>query len=198
MFPRQCDKKFILFGWSTVAECDCDSLCIDDIVAKAHVTHSEYEEALQVSASSSVVVHKRKPSECNINNYNPHVMLAWQANMDLQYVLNAYACLMYVASYIMKTDRAMGELLKHVATETRTEELKAQILNHREVSAQEAAYRILPLPMKSMSRQVVFVDTNAKKDRIGVLEDSAQINELDDDDPNVCLIDRSEHRPLEL
>ena len=27
-------------------------------------------------------------------------MLAWQANMDIQYVLNAYACVMYVASYI--------------------------------------------------------------------------------------------------
>ena len=42
-------------------------------------------------------------------------MLAWQANMDLQFVLNAYACVMYVASYIMKTDRAMGEILKLVA-----------------------------------------------------------------------------------
>ena len=62
-----------------------------------------------------------------VNNYNGPVMLAWQANMDLQYVLNAYACIMYVASYIMKIDRAMGVLLKHVASEARTEELKSQI-----------------------------------------------------------------------
>ena len=34
---------------------------------------------------------------------------------------------MHVASYIMKTDRAMGVLLKHVETEARTEELKQQI-----------------------------------------------------------------------
>ena len=77
----------------------------------------------------------------------------------------------------------------------------AAFLTHREVSAQEAAYRILPLPMKSMSRSVVFVDTNAKKDRIGVLKDSATIQELDDSDPNVfckSLLDRYEHRPLEL
>ncbi len=83
--------------------------------------------------------------------------------MDLQYVLNAYACVMYVASYIMKTDRAMGELLKHVASEARTEELKVQMrkvgsafLTHREVSAQEAAYRMLSLPMKQLSRSVAF------------------------------------------
>jgi len=42
-------------------------------------------------------------------------MPACQANMDLQFVLNAYACVMYVASYIMRTDRAMGEILKLVA-----------------------------------------------------------------------------------
>ena len=97
--------------------------------------------------------------------------LAWQANTDIQYVLNAYACVMYVASYIMKTDRVMGQLLKQVAAEARTEELKQQLkkvvsafLTHREVSAQEAVYRILSLPMKQLSRAVVFINTNPKTD----------------------------------
>ena len=74
----------------------------------------------------------------------------------------------------------MGELLKHVAAEARTEELKMQMrkvgsvfLTHREVSAQEAVYRILSLPMKQLSRSVVFVDTNPKHERIA------------DDDTNV-------------
>ena len=112
------------------------------------------------------------------NNYNGSVMLAWQANMDLLYVLNAYAYIMYVASYSMKTDRAMGVLLKHVAAEARTEELQSQMkkvgsafLTQREVSAQEAVYRLLSLPMKQLSRSVAVVDTNPKNDRIAVLKD---------------------------
>ena len=135
-------------------------------------------------------------------------MLAWQANMDLQYVLNAYACIMYVASYIMKTDRAMGVLLKHVASEARTEELKSQIkkvgsafLTHREVSAQEAVYRLLSLPMKLLSRSVVFVDTNPKSERIAVLKDKTSLEQLDDEDTNVfqkSLIDRYQHRPRQI
>ena len=83
------------------------------------------------------------------------------ANIDIQFVLDAYACVMYVASYIMKTERAMGELLKRVAAEARTDELKTQLrkvgsafLTHREVSAQ-AVYRLLSLPMKQLSRSVV-------------------------------------------
>ena len=71
----------------------------------------------------------------------------------------------------------MGVLLKRVASEARTEELKSQMrkvgsafLTHREVSAQEAVYR-LSIPMKQMSRSVVFVDTNPKNERIAVLKD---------------------------
>ena len=86
--------------------------------------------------------------------------------MDLQFVLNAYACVIYVASYIMKSDRAMGEILKRLASEVRTQELRAQIrkvgsafLSHRQVGAQETVCRVLSLPMKQLSRAVVFVDT---------------------------------------
>ena len=131
-------------------------------------------------------------------------MLAWQANMDVQYVLNAYACVMYVASYIMKTDRAMGVLLKQVAAEVRTDELRTQLrkigstfLNHREVSAQECVYRMFSMPMKQLSRSVIFVDTNAKKDRIAVLKNTNTLKQLDDEDTNVfqkSLIDRYQHR----
>ena len=71
---------------------------------------------------------KREPNEQKVNNYNASVMLAWQANMDIQYVLDAYACVMYVASYIMKTEKSMGVLLKQVAAEARTEELRTQQL----------------------------------------------------------------------
>ena len=81
-------------------------------------------KALQVTKGGNVVLLKREPNEQNINNYNASVMLAWQANMDIQYVLDAYACVMYVASYIMKTEKSMGVLLKQVADEVRTDELR--------------------------------------------------------------------------
>ena len=183
-------------------------LSLNEILIRAKVSPNEYTEALEVSSKGSVVVLKRQPNEININNYNGPVTLAWQANTDIQYVLNAYACIMYVASYIIKTDRAMGVLLKQVASEARTDELKQQMrkvgsafLTHREVSAQEAVYRILSLPMKQLSRSVVFVDTNPKNERIAVLKGKQILSQLDDDDTNVfqkSLIDRYQHRPQEL
>ncbi len=65
-------------------------------------------------------------------------------------------------------------------------------LNHREVSAQETVYRLLSLPL---SRAVIFVDTNPKKDRISVLKSRDDITKLD---TNVSLIDRYQHRPAQL
>ena len=183
-------------------------LSLTELLEKADVTEQEYIDALSVSTHGNVVVLKRQPDECCINNYNPSVMLAWQANMDIQFVLNAYACVMYVASYIMKTERSMGELLKRVAAEARTDELKVQLrkvgsafLTHRELSAQEAVYRLLSLPMKQLSRSVVFVDTNPKSERIAVLKDNTSLSQLADGDTNVfqkSLIDRYQHRPQSL
>ena len=58
----------------------------------------------------------------------------------------------------------MGELLRNVVNETRTDELNLQLrkvgsafLNHREVSAQEAVYCIMSIPMKQLSRSVIFL-----------------------------------------
>ena len=104
-----------------LAESSTD-VSLADLLYKADLTEKEYVEALQTSCTGNVVVLKCETNECCINKYNPAVMLAWQANIDILFVLNAYACVMYVASYIMKTERSMGELLKRVATEPRTAE----------------------------------------------------------------------------
>ncbi len=93
----------------------------------ADIRSSDYESALRQTNKGNKIVLKRNPCDCNINNYNPSVLLAWQANMDIQYVMDAYACVMYVASYIMKHEKSMGELLKTVSNEVRTEELNIQL-----------------------------------------------------------------------
>ena len=98
---------------------------IEQLLNNAKVLVRHYEKALEISTKGNAIVLKREPKECKINNYNPNVMLAWQAN--IQYVLNAYTCVMYVASYMMKSEREMGELLRNIAKENRTDEMKLQL-----------------------------------------------------------------------
>ena len=65
---------------------------------------------------------------------------------------------MYVASYMIKNERGMCELLKLVGRESRREDITKQLrqlgstfLHNREVSAQEAAYTLLSIAMKQLS-----------------------------------------------
>ena len=62
---------------------------------------------------------KRSPNELQVNNYNPTCLLAWRANMDIQYVLDVYACAMCIVSYISKAQKGMSELLHRAVTEAK-------------------------------------------------------------------------------
>ena len=68
---------------------------------------------------------------------------------------------MYIDSYMLKSEKGMSELLRQVSRECRGEDIKVQLrqlksvfLNHCEVSAQEAVYRILSLPLKQLSLSI--------------------------------------------
>ena len=76
-------------------ECN-DGTSLDDVLRNAGVDKVKYIEALEITNSGTVVLLKCEPNEQNINNYNASVLLAWQANMDIQFVINAYACVIYV------------------------------------------------------------------------------------------------------
>ena len=93
------------------------NVTLDEVLTTAHVTLDDYTTALSISKCGQSIILKRQPSEQNVNCYSPAVLRAWQANMDIQYVINAYACVMYIASYVLKVEKGMGELLKQAAKE---------------------------------------------------------------------------------
>ena len=68
----------------------------------------DYEEAISYSLKRSTIMLKRLPHESRINNYNKSILLAWRANMDIQYILDAYACIVYIINYITKKECNMA------------------------------------------------------------------------------------------
>ena len=185
-----------------------ENVTLQQLLQFSNVSLKDYMEALHTSKRGNTVVLKRQPTEMNINNYNPAILKAWKANMDIQYILDAYACVMYVTSYMMKSERAMGELLRHVSKECSGEDIRTQLrklgttfLNHREVSAQEASFRILSMPMKKLSRKCVFINTSPQNERVTMTKPLASIQELENDEEDVYLInliDRNAARPDQL
>ena len=69
-----------------------------DVLGHCKVEKEVYQNSLKISTDSPTVYLKRSPSAININNYNKWLLKGWQANMDIQFVSNAYACIQYVVS----------------------------------------------------------------------------------------------------
>ncbi|XP_066290966.1 uncharacterized protein [Branchiostoma lanceolatum] len=152
---------------------------------------------------------QRDPSDLWVNNYNPHLLRAWNANMDIQYVVDPYSCAKYIVSYISKAEREMGKLLKEAQKEAREgnedvvnemRKVGSVYLTHREVSAQESVYRVGSLKLKECSRQVIFIPTDEKASRLSkplaTIQKLASAGNVDDGSiwmPNI--VDRYRARP---
>ena len=54
-------------------------------------------------------------------------------------------------------------------------------LNNVKISAQEAVYITLQLPMRKSSCQIVFINTSPPEDRVQLLKPLKDINEMEDD-----------------
>ena len=149
------------------------------------------------------ILLERQPYEINVNNYNKHFRgNAWQANLDIQCVTIVYACVVYVASYISKAEKILGDILKDVSSTSAPLGPKLQMrsianifLQHREVSAQEFAFRCVC--------HYASLKAHMPEKRISFLKPLSVIQQMDDydDDPDVfqdSLLDKYKNRPLKL
>ena len=176
----------------------------------AEMSEEEYIKCIRSSINGPKVFLKRQPSEIRINLYNEQLLCAWNANIDLQYVLDPYACAMYIVSYISKSQRGMSALLDRACKEARqgNMDIKRQVrhignqfLNSVEVSAQEAAYLVLQMPLTKGSRDVLFLSTSPPDERVQLLKQKYQLEELSPDSTDIHhknIFERYAKRPKQL
>ena len=87
------------------------------ILERLAVTREMYEWVVfaTVGKDRTKLCLKRTTQEMMINVYCPAVLKYWKANMDIQFVLDAYACVVYITSYMMKGEKDLSDLLADVA-----------------------------------------------------------------------------------
>ncbi|XP_062618494.1 uncharacterized protein LOC134280069 [Saccostrea cucullata] len=172
---RSISKELLLRVWNEVQDEVNESHTTEEIFEYLGLTQEQYEDAHKRLAKKRTVILERNPCELWINQYNPCLLKCWDANMDIQFVLDPFSCIVYIISYISKSEREMGMVLKQTKIEaeegnesarTTLKKIGSAYLNHREVSAQEAVYRVCNLKMKECSRKVVFVPVGENPTRL--------------------------------
>ena len=83
-------------------------MTFDDFLKVLDIDQNSYILVIRYSLKRQTLFLRRTPKEIRINTYNHNLLAAWQANMDLQYVLDPYACAVYILSYITKGQRGIG------------------------------------------------------------------------------------------
>ena len=166
----------------------------DSLLSKFNWTYDDYEWALRVVHTRIVMIHKREPNARWVNQYNEEMLRAWNANMDLQFILDSYACAKYLMSYTTKPEREMSLLLEETHKECREgnmnvrdemKKLTGTFFNHRQVSVQEAIFRACKMPLVYSSRGFVFVPSHSNSCKF--LKPARILKEMDPDDENIYM-----------
>ena len=173
---KEASEKMEVY-WQTLEEMieeDLETTTAQDILDKANLTQDELEHNLGRLAKKVMIILQREPNACWVNQYNPHLMTAWNANMDIQYVVDAYSCIAYILSYISKKESEETQLLKTAQKEAREGNTDAiaelrkigrVYLSHREVSIMESIWRALGFPLKGCSRDVKWIPADDEASR---------------------------------
>ena len=96
-----------------------DAISHEEFLLRLGLTEQEYLRAVRCSIKSSKLLLKRQPNATRVNAYNKHLLQIWKANLDIQYILDPYACAMYIVSYISKAQRGMSDIMKRACVEAK-------------------------------------------------------------------------------
>ena len=154
-------------------------IAFETFLEKLKLTKNPYLKAIRCSLKSPKLFLKKSPFEIRINNYNPNLLKGWWANMDLQFVLDPYACAFYILSNIAKGQRGMSKLLEIASQEAnsgnkdivnKVGHIGNKFLNAVEISAQEVVYLVLQMPMRRASREFQFINIPNPEERTFLLK----------------------------
>ena len=190
--------------WKCILDSKNEGLSTADLFEKVHMSQEEFEKCSQLLAKRNTVILKRRADETYINHYNEHLLRAWDANIDIQYVLDAYSCVVYIISYITKAERELGLLLQQTKIEAREGNMNAQAtmkkvgtayMHHREISAQEAVFRVTGLKLKECSRKVEFIPVGDNPCKMSLPLKELQKKRDDEEIWMTSVVDRYKERP---
>jgi DNA replication protein DnaC len=181
---------------------------LEEVCDKCSIDPEDYMNAVIASETSQTIILKREPKDVFVNNYNPKVISLWKANMDLQYCADKYQVVNYVMNYVLKPEKGMSELMKRVKENYHDHGLREQMkqvtkvfTGKREVSIEEALYRVLSFPLCYKSLNTNYINTNLRENRDLVPKKKEELAMMKDDDEDVfekSIHDRYEARPDSL
>ena len=183
---------------------------LEQILTELNISYEMYILAVRSTIKKRKIFLKRKLEEIYLNNYMKDLVHVWNANHDIQYVLDPYSCVVYICDYLTKNNKGMSKLLEQAAKEAKqgNMDLKKSVrhignkfLNCTEMSEQECVYSLLELPITQSSIKVEFINTSEIPNRVFIAKPDYLLKKMDPEDDNIKQlnsIDKYANRPKQL
>lgn len=174
------------------------------------ISYDDYIMAIRSSITTETIFLRRKMQHIFINGFNIEMLNLHSANMDIQMILNPYAVCNYLVNYIQKCTTGISKILNEAIEEVRNGnytirqkllKISSKFVNGIEISAQEAAYNLLGLPMTKRSVASIFINTFPPEERVKMLKSKQELEKLEPQSNDIfCenMVDYYQHRPHEL
>lgn len=186
------EAALIEVRYTRIQECmtvaRCLPISMETFMSSLSMTEAQYRDALRLCyIDRDVILYKRQPSDQMVNKYNPTLLSAWEANLDLTFVLDGYACAAYMVNYITKGYRELSvtlrEYIKHLQQDDRPLSpkllaLAAKLVGSSQIGIQEAICQLCSVSLSQSSRWVMYVNTQRPVYRVTVSPETI----FDDDD----------------
>ena len=154
---------------------------------------------------------KHSEEEVRINDYNPLLLLLWQANIDVQFISEASLALAeYVSGYVTKAERShLQDLWQDVVDNpniySKLFKVGIKCLGSREIGLYEACDILLGEPLCRKSVTVQWVDVSMPHKRSRNVKPHQEVEDIAINDPNTediyeagLVMDFYPQRPEEL
>lgn len=134
---------------------ESDSIVLNDVAESIASRKS-------LSSNGRLYNLPRTADEAYINDYNPAVLLAWNGNMDLQFVGEKSALLnLYVTKYTTKSEKAhstdlFDQINSTKSLASRLYNVGLRALSHRECGSLEASDTLLSIPLYGTDRNTTI------------------------------------------
>ena len=188
-----------------------DVQTFDDWLQFINLSEEDYIMAIRVGLVRPKIYLQRRPTEVRVNAYMKHLVGVWQANHDVQFVLDAYQCVTYICDYMTKSQRGMSDLMHSACEHTKAGNMAVKeslrymsnvFLNAVEASIQECVFEILSiLHFVQSSVKDQFISTAPADERATVMKTLDELEQLKPDSKDVTyktIIDRYTMRPKKL
>jgi len=197
-FSREDVKKYkaihkqIVAATKDIASTD-ENCSFGEYLGKLRLTENDYILALRSNLRGHKVFYQRDLRERFLNVYNRDILSLWDANMDLQFILDPYATISYVNDYLTKSNVVASRLLRSLQEKFKKGDLDLMnkirqivntFINNSDITAQEVCLHLLGMAMHRSSVAQVFINTSPFEKRVQLLKSESDLEVLHDIDPD--------------